>query len=174
MSGVPASTFLCFLSPEVKWPAALLSWLPTVTDWTLFPLSHLCHALCHRNGASHEYRAHDADSQRNSFIQYYCEIEMNCRDVQPSTDTDKSHLGTREDGLRRPPLHSTLCPCLTHQPDPHLTQGLQPLPFSLICGQAGQLVELQLGGRGSDVQEVGEGLAERTGGQPLVLDPVAA
>lgn len=66
------------------------------------------------------------------------------------------------------------CPGLTCQPDPHLTQGFQPLLFSLICGQAGQFVELQLGGRGSDVQEVGEGLAERAGGQPLVLDPVAA
>lgn len=66
------------------------------------------------------------------------------------------------------------CPGLTRQPDPHLTQGLQSLPFNLVCGQAGQLVELQLGGRGSDVQEVGEGLAERAGGQPLVLDPVAA
>lgn len=66
------------------------------------------------------------------------------------------------------------CLGLTHQPDPHLTQGLQPLPFSLVCGQAGKLVELQLGGRGSDVQEVGEGLAERAGWQPFVLDPVAA
>lgn len=35
-------------------------------------------------------------------------------------------------------------------------------------------MELQLGGRGSDVQEVGEGLGERAGGQPLILDPVAA
>lgn len=52
------------------------------------------------------------------------------------------------------------CPGLTRQPDPHLTQGLESLPFNLVCGQAGQLVELQLGGRGSDVQEVGEGLAE--------------
>lgn len=57
-------------------------------------------------------------------------------------------------------LHSMKCPCVIHQPDPYLTQGLQPLPVRLFRGKAGQLVELQLGGRGRDVQEVGEGLPE--------------
>lgn len=102
------------------------------------------------------------------------------KDAQPPPDTDKSHL--RDSGgwsqrsnsaLDFGSLRSVERSCLTHPP-PHLTQGLQPLPFSLVCGQGGQLVQLQLGGRGGDVQEVGEGLVDRAGGQPLVLDPVAA
>lgn len=51
-------------------------------------------------------------------------------------------------------------PCLTTSPDLHLAQGLQPLLLRLLGGQLGQLSEQQLGWRGGDVQEVGEGLAE--------------
>lgn len=86
---------------------------------------------------------------------------------------DKVLLGT-ELSSGHCSFYSMKCPCLIYQSDPHLTQGLQSLPVSLFRGKEGQLVELQLGGRGSDVQEVGEGLAQGAGGQPLVFDPVAS
>lgn len=87
---------------------------------------------------------------------------------------DKSHRGNLRGTSWRLKTHFGSFPASPTNHDIYLAQGLQPLSLGLLCGQPGQLLELQWGWGRGDVQEVGEGLAEGAGGQPLVSDPVAA